>query len=56
MLVLDKIKTFFKWYGKAMGELEQKPEAKGTEKKTAAPPETKVAESPEKKGNESYSK
>ena len=46
MLVLDKIKAFFK---------RPKPEAKG-EKKAAERPETKVAEAPEKKGDESSSK
>ena len=51
MIVLDKIKAFLKWYGKRMGFLEPKPEAK-----VADPPETKVAEAPEKKGNESSSK
>jgi len=59
MIVLDKIKAFFKWYvkryQKRMGLLE--PEAKGAgEKKAAEPPETKVAEAPEKKGDESSSK
>jgi len=49
MIVLDKIKAFFKWYGKAMGVLESKPKAKGAEKKAAEPPETKVAKAPEKK-------
>ena len=56
MTVLDKIKAFFKWYGKGMELLEPKPEAKGAEKKAAEPPETKVAEPPEKKGDESSSK
>ena len=56
MIVLDKIKAFFKWYGEGMKDLELKPEAKGTEKKAAEPPETKVAEAPEKKGDESSSK
>ncbi|MBA7686776.1 hypothetical protein ES703_95234 [subsurface metagenome] len=56
MIVLDKIKAFFKWYGEAMGALEPKPEAKGAEKKAAEPPETKVAEAPEKKVDESSSK
>jgi len=51
MTVLDKIKAFFKWYGKGMGFSEPKPE-----KKAAEPPETKVAEAPEKKGDESSSK
>ncbi len=46
MIVLDKIKAFFKW---------PKPEAKAAEKKAAEPPETKV-EAPEKKGDESSSK
>ena len=54
MTVLDKIKAFFKWYGKGMGFSE--PEPKGAEKKAAEPPETKVAEAPEKKANESSSK
>ncbi|GAI18954.1 unnamed protein product [marine sediment metagenome] len=54
MKCIDKIKAFFKWYGKGMGFPE--PEAKGTEKKAAEPPETKVAEVPEKKGDESSSK
>jgi len=31
--MLDKIKAFFKWYGKRMGFLEPRPEAKGAEKK-----------------------
>ncbi len=56
MTVLDKIKAFFKWYGKGMGEIEPKPEAKGAEKRAAEPPEAKVAEAPEKKGDESSSK
>jgi len=56
MIVLDKIKAFFKWYGKGMGYLEPKPEAKGAEKKAAEPPEAKAAEAPEKKANESSSK
>ncbi len=56
MTVLDKIKAFFKWYGKGMGFLEPKPEAKGAEKKAAEPLETKVAEAPEKKGEENSSK
>ena len=56
MTILDKIKAFFKWYGKGMEHLEPKPEAKGTEKKAAEPPETKVAAAPEKKGDESSSK
>ena len=46
MIVLDKIKAFFKWYAKGMELLQ--PEAKGTEKKAAEPPETKVAEAHEK--------
>ena len=50
MIVLDKIKAFFKWYGKGMGFSEPEPEAKDTEKKAAEPPETKAAEAPEKKG------
>ena len=56
MIGLDKIKAFFKWYGKGMGVLEPKSEAKGAEKKAVEPPETKVAEAPEKKGDESSSK
>jgi len=56
MAVLDKIKAFFKWYGKGMEDLELKPEAKGAEKKAAEPPETKVAEAPEKKADESSSR
>ncbi len=56
MIVLDKIKAFFKWYGEKMGALEPKPEPKGAEKKAAEPPETTVAEAPEKKGDESSSK
>ena len=55
MIVLDRIKAFFKryaeWYQKV-----SKPEAKAAEKKAAEPPETKVAEAPEKKGDESSSK
>ena len=47
MVVIDKIKAFFKW---------PKPEAKAAEKKAAEPPETKVAEAPEKKGDESSTK
>jgi len=47
MTALDKIKAFFKWYGKGMGFLEPKPEAKGAEKKAAEP---------EKEGDESSSK
>ena len=50
MVGLHKIKAFFKWYGKGMGFLGPKPEAKGAKKKAAEPPETKVAEAPEKKG------
>jgi len=54
MIVLDKIRAFFKWYRKGMGFLEElKPEAKDAEKKAAEPPET---EAPEKKGDESSSK
>jgi len=50
MIVLDKIKAFFKWCGEGiMGFLEAKPEAKVAKKKAAEPPETKVAEAPEKK-------
>jgi len=56
MIGLDKIKAFFKWYGKGMGEIEPKPKAKSAEKKAAEPPETKAAEAPEKKANESSSK
>ncbi len=56
MIVLDKIKTFFKWYGKGLGFSGPKPEAKDAEKKAAEPPETKVAEAPEKKVDESSSK
>ena len=56
MIVLDKIKAFFKWYGKGMGFSGPKPEAKGAEKKAAEPPETKVAEAPEKKVDEGSSK
>ncbi len=48
MTMLGKIKAFFKWYGKGMGFFEPKPEAKGTEKKAAEPPEAKVAEAPER--------
>ena len=44
MIVLDKIKAFFKW---------PKPEAKGAEKKAAEGPETKAGEAPEKKAGES---
>ena len=39
MIVLDKIKAFFKWYGKGMGFLRTKPEAKGEKKAD----ETKVS-------------
>ncbi len=53
MIVLDKIKAFFKWYSEAT--LGPKPEAKG-EKKAGEAPETKVAEAPEKKVDESSSK
>ena len=53
MTVLDKIKAFLKWYAEAT--LGPKPEAKGAEKKSAEPPETKV-EAPEKKVGESSSK
>ena len=56
MIVLDKIKGFFKGYGKGMEHLGPKTEAKGTEKKAAEPPETKATEAPEKKGDESSSK
>ena len=56
MIVLDKIKAFFKWYGEGIIRVsEPKSEAKG-EKKASEPPETKVAETPEKKGDESSSK
>jgi len=55
MIVLDKIKAFFKWYGEGVEHLYPKPEAKGAEKRAAEPPETKVA-TPEKKANESSSK
>ena len=49
MIVLDKIKAFFKWCGEGiMGFLEAKPEAKVAKKK-AAEPKAKVAEAPEKK-------
>jgi len=54
MIVLDKIKAFFKRYVEE--HLGPKPEAKGAEEKEAEPPETKVAEAPEKKGDESSSK
>ena len=54
--MLDKIKAFFRLYGKGMGVLEPKPEAKGAEKMAAEPPEKKVAEDPEKKVDESSSK
>ena len=47
MVVLDKIKAFFKW---------SKPEAKAAGKKAAGPPKTKVAKAPEKKADESRSK
>ena len=51
MIVLDKIKAFFKWYGEGIMRFsEPKPEAKGAEKKAAEPPETKVAKAPGKKG------
>ncbi|MBA7522841.1 3-oxoacyl-[acyl-carrier-protein] reductase [subsurface metagenome] len=43
-MTLDKIKAFFKWYGKGMGFLEPEPEAKGTEKKAAEPPEGTMTE------------
>ncbi|GAH49910.1 unnamed protein product [marine sediment metagenome] len=61
MIVLDKIKAFFKWYVEGMKylgleHLGPKPKAKGTEKKVAEAPETKAAEAPEKKGDESSSK
>jgi len=50
MVVLDKIKAFFKWCGEGiMGFLEAKPEAKVAKKKAAEPPETKVAEAPGRK-------
>ncbi len=48
MIVLDKIKAFFKWYGEGMELLYPKPEAKSAEKK--------ATEAPEKKGEESSSK
>ena len=53
VIVLDKIKAFFKWYVEGMEHLGPKPEVKGVEKKAAEPPEIKVAEAPEKKGDES---
>ena len=56
MIVLDKIKAFFKRYGKGLGFSGPKPEAKGAEKKAAEPPETKVAEAPEKKGDKGSSR
>ncbi len=56
MIVLDKIKAFFKWYEEGTALLYQIPKAKGAEKKAAEPPETKVAEAPEKKVDESSSK
>ncbi len=57
MTMGDKIKAFFKWYGKGMGfSGRPNPEAKGAEKKAAEPPKTKVAEAPEKKVDESSSK
>ena len=57
MIVLDKIKAFFKRYAKGLlGFLGPKPEAKGAERKAAEPPEAKVAEAPEKKEDESSSK
>ncbi|MBA7537395.1 hypothetical protein ES705_29662 [subsurface metagenome] len=61
MIVLDKIKAFFKWYEKGMEllgleHLGPKPEAKGAERKAAEPPETKAAEAPEEKMDESSSK
>jgi len=43
MIVLDKIKAFFKWCGKGIGF--PKPETKGAEKKAAKPPETKAVDS-----------
>ena len=56
MIVLDKIKAFFKWYAEGFEHLGPKPEAKGTEKKAAEPPETKATEAPEEKMDESSSK
>jgi len=56
MTALDKIRAFFKWYGKGMGFLEAKPEAKVAKKKAVGPPEAKVAKAPKKKGDESSSK
>ena len=56
MIVLDKIKAFLKWYVEGIEYLGPKPEPKGTEKKAAELPETKVGEAPEKKGDESSSK
>ena len=56
MIVLEKIKAFFKWYGEGMGFSGPKPEAKGAEKKAVEPLGTKVAEAPEKKVDESSSK
>jgi len=56
IIVLDKIKAFFKWYGKGIGFSVPKPEAKGAGKKAVEPPETKVAKAPGKKVDESSSK
>ena len=57
MIVLDKIKAFFKWYVEGIMRFSKpKPEAKGAEKKAAEPPETKVTEAPEKKVDEGSSK
>jgi len=57
MIVLDKIKAFFKWYIEGTKTFSRpKPEAKAAKKKAAEPPETKGAEAPEKKGDESSSK
>ncbi len=57
MTMLDKIKAFLKWYVEGMIRFSgTKLEVKGTEKKAAEPPETKVAEAPGKKGDESSSK
>ena len=56
MIVLDKIKAFFKWYGEGVAILYRNPEAKGAGKKAAEPPRTKVAEAPEEKGDESSAK
>ena len=55
MIVLDKIRAFFKWCAERCQKVSGL-ETKGAEKKAAVPPETKVAEAPEKKGDESSSK